>query len=420
MAVCLSTTLNRLASLGLRSLTLASKFLLLFLLARLLEPEEVGLYGLVAATISYSLFLVGFDFYIFTTREVIKLERSQWGALLKNQCGLMLVLYLVFVPLLTLIFWFGLLPWYVAPWFFVLLLLEHLNQEITRLLIAVSRPLLSSLILFLRSGLWVFVLMVILLLEDEARSLVTVFQMWSIGGSMAAVLGILALTRMNIGGWRQKVDWSWVGRGLKVAVPFLLATLAIRGIYTADRFLFEIWMDMEVLAAYVLFLGVAGALGSFLEAGVFMFEYPALIRSWQSQSPAVFRQDSRRLLLHTVLFSAVFVVVAQLALPYVLAWLDRPVYLRNAGLFPYLMSATLIFSLSMVPHCMLYAQGHDRAIIYSHVFGLACFVLAAMIFSGWSKLLAVPVALCTAFTMVLLWKSIAYLVLTPGKYRIFA
>jgi O-antigen/teichoic acid export membrane protein len=410
---------NRIANLGLRSLTLASRFLLLFLLARLLEPAEVGLYGLVAATIGYALFLVGFDFYIYTTREVIGHDRSHWGALLKNQCGLVVTLYLIFLPLLTLIFWFGLLPWYVAPWFFILLFLEHLNQELSRLLVALSRPLTASWVLFLRSGLWIIALAAIMLAQSQARTLLVVFQTWSLGGVMAALLGISSLIRMNIGGWRQDIDWKWIRRGLKVAIPFLLATLAIRGIFTADRYWFEALADIEVLAAYVLFMGIAGALGSFLEAGVYMFEYPALIRSWQDQSSATFRLDSRRLLIQTMLFSTVFIIVVSLALPFLLTWLDRPIYTQNAELFPYLMFSMVLFSLSMVPHYVLYAQGHDRAIIYSHIFGLVCFLLATPILSAWDASLAVPASLCVAFTVVLLWKTVAYMVLTPYKYRIF-
>src|SRR5690606_20238622 len=115
-------------------LTLIGRFLLIFFLARFLEPAELGLYGLFSATISYALYLLGFDFYTFTTREVLRRERSEWGGLLKSQLGLSAVLYGVFLPLLVLIFVQGLLPWQLAGLFFVLLVLEHLTQELGRLL----------------------------------------------------------------------------------------------------------------------------------------------------------------------------------------------------------------------------------------------------------------------------------------------
>ena len=120
-------------NIALRGITLASKFLLIFFLAKFLEPAELGLYGLLTVTIGYALYLLGFDFYTFTTREILKRERHEWGGLLKDQGALSLVLYVIVLPLLSLIFLEGLLPWSVAGWFFILLVLEHLTQELGRL-----------------------------------------------------------------------------------------------------------------------------------------------------------------------------------------------------------------------------------------------------------------------------------------------
>jgi O-antigen/teichoic acid export membrane protein len=388
-------------------------------LARLLDPEELGLFGLLAATIGYALFLVGFDFYIYTTREVIRHKRSSWGSLLKNQWALFVVSYILFIPLIMLVFWLGLLPWYVAPWFFTLLFLEHSNQEVARFLIAVSCPMTASWVLFLRSGLWVVGLAVAMLIEDENQTVLTVLKFWSVGGFLALLLGITSILRLNVAGWRRSIDWIWVLKGLKISIPFLFATLSIRGIYTADRFWFETLAGIEVLAVYVLFIGIAGILGSFLEALIFVYQYPVLIRFWQEQSPAAFCRESLRMLTQTIYFSAIFSFLAIACLPFLVSWLDRPIYAQYQELFPYLMFAMVLYSLSMVPHYMLYAQGRDRAIIWSHFVALFCFVLAVWIQPGWNSLLAVPVALCVAFAALLVWKFAAYLVLTPLPYRIF-
>lgn len=46
-------------NLGLPGLTLGTRFLLIFALAKFLSPAEVGLYGLFTATIGYALYFVG-------------------------------------------------------------------------------------------------------------------------------------------------------------------------------------------------------------------------------------------------------------------------------------------------------------------------------------------------------------------------
>ncbi|HCJ31002.1 MAG TPA: hypothetical protein DHV63_17305 [Pseudomonas sp.] len=412
-----ASNLTRLTNIALRGLTLVSKFLLIFFLARFLEPAELGLYGLLTATVGYALYLLGFDFYSFTTREILKRERGEWGGLLKSQGALSAVLYAVFLPLLSMIFLKGLLPWSLAGWFFALLVLEHLTQELGRLLIAISEQLLASLVLFLRSGVWAVVVTALMVLEPGSRSLDFVLGAWTLGSLAALLLGIYRINQMKIGGWRKQVDWKWVARGLKVAVPLLVATLAIRGVFTLDRYWFEALVDLEVLGAYVLFIGISNALMSFLDAGVFAFSYPGLIGAYSRRDAAVFNHGLRKLLVQTLVLSATFSVIALLAIGPLLQWLGKSLYLEYQGLFPWVLLATVLYAIGMVPHYALYAQGHDRPIIHSHVSSLVAFIAATWLFLQAWPLLAVPLGLCATFLLNLLWKSVAFCRLTPKQYR---
>ncbi|SFM70661.1 lipopolysaccharide biosynthesis protein [Halopseudomonas yangmingensis] len=409
--------MTRLANLALRGMTLVSKFLLIFMLAKLLDPEEVGLYGLVAATVGYALYLLGFDFYTYTTRELLKREKTEWGGLLKSQCAFSMVTYLVFMPLLLILFAFDVLPSYLLGWFFALLVVEHISQELNRLLIAISRPLLASCVLFLRTGLWALLVVGVMFWQPASRSLENVLMSWTLGAAIAVVLGAGSLLRMGLGGWRRQIDWRWVWSGIKIAIPFLLATLAVRGIYTLDRYWFESFAGMEVLAAYVLFIGMSNALMSFLDAGVFAFMYPALISHWQQCSANDFKRQLKQLLLHTAVFCLLFITVAALVLPLLLDWIGRPVYQEHSYLFGWLMAATVLMALSMIPHYALYAQGKDKHIIFSHLGALLVFILSVLVLAPFNTLLAVPAAICCSFFVMLVWKVLAYYLLTPVEYQ---
>lgn len=411
-----ASKLTRLLNVALRAMTMGSKFLLIFFLARFLEPAELGLYGLVTATIGYALYLLGFDFYAFTTREILKRERSEWGGLLKDQGALSAVLYAVFLPLLCLVFVKGLLPWSLAGWFFTLLVLEHLTQELGRLLVAISEQLLASVVLFLRSGVWAVAVTALMFVEPESRNLDVVLGAWALGSLAALLLGVQRISRLQIGGWHKAVDWRWIGKGLKIAIPLLIATLAIRGVFTLDRYWFEALAGLEVLGAYVLFMGLSNALMSFLDAGVFAFSYPGLISAHSKQDSTAFRQGLRRLLLQTLVLCAGFAVIALLLIGPLLQWLDKPLYLEQQGLFPWILLATLLYALGMVPHYALYAQGHDRPIIRSHIASLLAFIPATWLFSLYWPVLAVPLGLSAAFALILLWKSWAFFRLTPSIY----
>lgn len=407
----------RLLNVAMHGATLASRFLLIFFLARFLEPAQLGLYGLLTATIGYSLYLLGLDFYTFTTREVLKRERHEWGGLLKDQGALSLVLYAVFIPLLGLIFIKGLLPWNVAIWFFPLLVLEHINQELGRLLIAISQQLLASVMLFVRQGTWAIAVTALMAVEPVSRSLDYVLGAWTVAGVAAVLIGAYRLTQLGIGGWHKKVDWNWIVTGLKVSIPLLVATLGLRGVFTLDRYWLQTLGGLEIVGAYVLFMGISGALMAFLDAGVFAFSYPGLISAHQKKQPAIFQKILRLLLVQTVMLTVAFAVVSLLLLSPLLSWLGNPLYAAQQYLYPWVLIAMVLFALSMVPHFALYAQGIDRPIVHSHIASLFVFVIATWFFSQRWPLLAVPLGLCVAFALILIWKAWAFFKLTPLPYR---
>ncbi|QJI16872.1 MULTISPECIES: lipopolysaccharide biosynthesis protein [unclassified Pseudomonas] len=409
----------QLSNISIRGLTLISKFLLIFFLARFLEPAELGVYGLLAATVGYSMYLLGFDFYTYSTRELLKRHRQEWGGLLKSQGALTLVLYAIFLPLLSLVFINDLLPMRVLGWFFVLLILEHLNQELGRLLVAVSQQLSASLVLFLRSGVWAILVVGVMVLYPDTRDLDVVFGAWTLGGLTALLLGIFRVNRMGLSGWRQKVDWIWIIRGLKVALALLIATLAIRGVFTLDRYWFQELAGLDMLGAYVLFMGVSMALMSFLDAGIFAFIYPGLISSYQQEDAVGFRRGMLKLLLQTVCVCGFFLLVALLTIGPLLAWLDKPLYSEQRGLFIWILLATVLYAVGMIPHFGLYAQGRDRPIIFSHIASLIIFILATGSFAQYWPHLGVPLGLCVSFFCVLCWKSWSFYRLTPAPYRLF-
>src|SRR5690606_936047 len=113
---------------------------------------------------------------------------------------------------------------------------------------------------------------------------------------------------------------------------------------TLDRYWFEALADLEVLGAYVLFMGISNALMSFLDAGVFAFSYPGLISAHSRQDARAFHHGLRKLLIQTLVLSAAFSVVALLTIGPLLQWLGKSLYLEYQGLFPWVLLATLLYA----------------------------------------------------------------------------
>lgn len=413
----MSPRLSKLLNLSVRAATLGSRFLFVFFLAKLLSPEELGLYGLVTASVGYALYLVGLDFYTFTTRELVNTERSEWGFVLKNQAALSLLLYAVVLPLGLLVFVADLLPWHVAKWFFVLIVLEHVCQELGRLFVAVNEQLFASILLFLRQGSWAIVATAIMLLASGVRSLDTVFLTWVVAGILAVGMGFLKLHKLRIGGWQRRVDWGWIVKGVKIAVPLLVATLALRGVFTVDRYWLQSLVDLSAVGAYVLFIGISGTLMAFLDAGVFAYQYPAMIKSFHSGKAEDFKVQVRLMVKHTVVAIVGFSLISLLVLPFLLDWIGNPVYERYQHLYPWLLLAMVLNGLGMIPHYALYAQKQDRPIVHSHIWSLPVFYMVTFLVSRQSPMLAVPLGLCASQAFILLWKAAVFYRVTPVSFR---
>ena len=91
--------LIRLLNVGLRGATLLLKFVLLFSLARLLEPGQVGLYGLLAATVLYMAGVAGLGYSLYATREIAAADVDERTPIIRDQAVFCVLAYVFVLPL---------------------------------------------------------------------------------------------------------------------------------------------------------------------------------------------------------------------------------------------------------------------------------------------------------------------------------
>lgn len=229
----------RLLNVVLRGLTLLSKFLLIIVLARYLHPSALGMYGLLVVTIAYSMYPLGLKFYTFRSRELVRADINDRAQKLENRVSMHAVLYVFVMPLLLLIFHFGFIPWRLASLFLILVLLEYLNQEAMRLLI-LQYQLVSSVALFLRQGLWVLVLALLMYLYPGIRELEYLLMTWVVGIFFALCLSVYILLKISAFKKNTIRNTEWhrhrVLRGIKIALTLFADSLSVNFITTPDRY----------------------------------------------------------------------------------------------------------------------------------------------------------------------------------------
>ncbi len=387
---------------------MVSRFALVIVLSRLLTPAELGAYGLFAATIGLSMLAIGGEYYNHCQRELLSEPRSRWSFVLQHQVIAGLFLYVVLLPAQFFIFVFGLLPWSLAGWFFVLLIGEHLAQEINRLLIAMQRQLLASTVLFLRMGLWALALLPIMWLNPAYRYIEIVFSGWLVGLVLAVLLGYFVVWREARPWQRWPLDWSWLRRGFAVSCFYMIATLGFRALQTFDRYAVEFLAGQDLLGVYVLYAGMAMAVISVVDSGVVFFLYPKLVVARRQGDMELSRKLLREFASSTLAVSLGAGLMVGLLAPWVFTWIGRPIYAEHVHLLWMLLLMAILYALALVPHYGLYAIGVDKVIVHANLSALLMFFATLAATASMFPLEATPLALIVAFIWMGIYKYWAF------------
>jgi O-antigen/teichoic acid export membrane protein len=368
------------ANVGIRGLTLASKFLLVIVLARYFSPEDLGVYGLMVSSIVIGLFVLGLEYKYFTVRALIARTPGTEATIVRDQAVLYLLVAAVVLPLLVILSSLGAwspIPSNALPWFFVLVVVELAAQESGNALLGLSRPLAANLVLFVRSGLWVYLLIILAVTIPGARTVATVFIAWVVGAVASTVLAAWYLRGIGWGAaMSQPVDWAGIRAGLRISAPFLATSGAALGLLYVDRFIIQAYHGLEPVGVYTFFVGITTALHTLVNTGVSLVRMPRLVRAHQDGDIPRFRHELRDLARATILTAAVVAVLIAAGILPILWIVGRAVYLGNLGVFFLLLAAASIRCLADPALYALYARHQDLRLLGASAVAFAVSVIA--------------------------------------------
>jgi O-antigen/teichoic acid export membrane protein len=360
-----------------RGATLASRFILVIFIAKFLSAEELGIYSLFAASISYALFFVGMDFYTFSSREILSVDKSNWFGIVKNQFSFYFAFYILSFPLTYLLFYFGFLSQEYIVWFYLILVAEHLSQESMRLLVVLDKAFKANLSLFIRSGIWVYIAVVVMFFDIDLRQVSVILILWLIGSSASVILiipDLIELRRSAIGS--RNIDLGWMWKGVKVAVPLLVGTLALRSLYIVDRYSLSYFSDYSAVGIYSFYSSFANALLAFVDAVVVMQLYPKIVSAVKQSDAVNLRVYKKKFITSVAFLSLVLFITLPVGVYILLKWMNKPEYFSYFSVLAVLMAACVIYCFALLPHYELYARNEDRKIIFSSLWAAAVGAIA--------------------------------------------
>lgn len=405
MNLPLKGNVNGIINLSLRAVTILLKFILSIVLIKGLGVDQYGVFGLFQSSIIILTFVIGFDFYTFSAREILNNRPVKQNRYLKNQLVFHLIGYLLIIPIAFALSSFEIVPNKFIKYFILILVFEHLSQELYRLLILFGKTIISTIVLFTRSGVWVAVLFGISQFTDYKISIELVLILWSIGALVSVFIGFKYLNFK----WVKGVDFLWIKNGILISIPFLIGTIFYKLVEFSGRYFLKFYLSNEAVGVFTFFSSIANILFVFVQTLVIIELYPTLVESKNSGFETfekVFKNFKNKIYKTTVLG----LLLSIIGIYPLLVFLDKFELLENIASYGLLLVSTFFFCLSFIYHYALYSFNRDIYILKAAGLTLFCNIVLSFVLVPRYGIVGASIAqlgsfVCIYFSKMYYWKN---------------
>ena len=362
----------------LRVLSMASKFLLIMYIAKVLQDKDTGTLNLMTQTIANGVMLAGMQFFLYANRELSGADEADRGKVIRNQIVFYSRLYIFVLPIFLVAFGIGTLNWHLIGWFYAILLSDHASYELQRMLASTHKAVQSNVIHTIRTGLWVYPLIAVMVFAPTTQNLTTIWVSWLIASLLSVVLSIYWLRGTGIQeAFKQPVDWSWIKDGVKVTTQYLPVTANLFVTTLIDRYALEFFHGREIVAVYGIFVTVANIVVTFPEAGICTVMGPKIINAYAQQRyeehRELLRDFSKKLIAMVAVLSVVAVIALLLALKF---YVKKSLYIDNVWAFGPILGSCAFVAIGVWPHFALYSRKLDKEIVYITILCTVGYIIA--------------------------------------------
>lgn len=359
----LSLKLASIFSIGLRVFLLGGKLLFMLALARYSSPSTVGVFALVVTISTILVYVVGAEVHTYTTREIVGLDSSQEQAWhVQNHLRFVLTGALLSLPFAWLTLWGLHIDLHFSFFAFSLVLIgEVVCQELGRYLLALSQPIASSILQFVRGAAWIP--FAVWGLYSTAYSAIDVsLYCWAVGCAGAAIFGIWRMRQMFIS--RLKYSWAWQREALGNARFYFVVAVFAQVQNYADRFVVQYYLGEYSVGLLAFYQGIANTIMGFVQTGVIGILLPKLIHAVKRNEHMEERAIKLRMLKLAMGIALVMAVILWAGMAPVLSLIGRNEYNSVLHLLTWLLLGNILLVWAQISHLHLYAHRRDKELMW--------------------------------------------------------
>ncbi|MDE3742221.1 polysaccharide biosynthesis C-terminal domain-containing protein [Maribacter polysaccharolyticus] len=387
---------------SIRGISLITKFLFVFFLGKYaIDTSVIGEYGIIVSSLGIVVFLLGFEFHVRNGREIAKSNKDA-ATYIKRQLILYKYSYLFVLPLMTLCFYLtDFIPPKYIPYLILLIIIEHWALENHRILNALKKPVVASLIFGVKNIAWVFISFLDFFFVDNRIVLKRYILYWIVISTICSFVGFYRI-KLIVGKSviKYKIGKFKIVKDIKFASMFMLSSMSFLIINFSDRFMLDYYSDKIAVGVYTTYYQFTNVIEQIIATVLVVMFVPKLVELYNVKSDTFKKEYSKfnhLVLLSSLVFPLLIVGVA----PFLFKLMEKDNLLDDIISLYLLLLGGSFYGLSISFHYKLYILEKDKINIWISVLCMCFNLVLNFIFIP--KMGIMGASLSTLFTFVLLF-----------------
>ncbi len=355
----------RVFNMSLRLGSLAIKMLLMLYMGKYLGLYDLGTYGLIAAVVALSIPIFGMRLEYRISREIVGLAPDELVIKLRDEFAFYISNYILLIigALLWVLLFSPEIGMKIIGFTILLCVLEGISTVACTNLIALSRPIISNVVFFFRSSIWVIPAIALGLYDPSFRTVETIITLWA-GGVSLSIITVAYIWRTLP--WRLALstpfDKNHLYSNVKKTLPIWFGEMSIVASVYIDRFVVEHFLGREYVGIISFYGAFIIAISSLLASGIFAFAYPKMIAMHKGEQFKELSSLTKNITIQASVFTAILAIIIGAVIPVLGDFMDRPEFRQYAPVLWLMLFATWIKLTTASLQHLSYARHQDWAI----------------------------------------------------------
>jgi O-antigen/teichoic acid export membrane protein len=396
------------SNLLLRGMSILSKFLLILYITKYFSISELGMYSLFFTSITLFVLVLGFDFYMYNTREILALNKnSLQSKYIVNQLFVHLVFYIILLPMALILFQLNVLPSSYLLWFYVIVITEHLSQELYRLLITLSYPVYANFLYFVRTSSWIYIILLLWYFDvnKEYHNLETVWEFWFFGSFISVILGVAKLIKIinfTDSFSLKTIEIEWIKKGLRISVIFFVMTIMLKIIEFSDRYMIQYFLNNEQVGIYSFYSNFANVAQVIIFTLVVMIDSPKFLEAIAKKNVLKYKKLKKTFNNKVFYISVVSFFIVSITIYIALYFVNKISLFNNISTFFILNVSTFIQNILLITYYHLYAYKKENILLFSTIFAALLNIILNIIFIQYYGIFGAAIATLISISIMLI------------------